>query len=272
MLTATPLEGGARGAVVAHTDISRRRALEQQEHRRREVMAHSSRLHAVGILASSLVHELTQPLSAATFYIGAAVSMARDNGSDEGLIEVLDGVDAQIRRAGDIVHRLREFMRRRETNLGVVQLDEVIGRALEFVHSLALDKKVQVEVDLRSKVRPVKADPVQVEQVLVNLLCNAIQAVDAGDGQRRLVRVTVVERPEAAEVTVSDTGPGIPPERMERIFDVFETDKPGGMGMGLPISREIVEAHGGRLWAEPDAVGGATFRFNLPLDHEESAP
>lgn len=270
MLTATPLAGEARGAVVAHTDISRRHALEQQERRRREVMAQSARLHAVGILASSLVHELTQPLSAATFYIGAAMSMARRRGSEGDLPEVLQGIDAQIRRAGEIVHRLREFMRRRETNLGVVRLEEVIGQAMEFVKSLAADKKVRLVLDPGLPGPAVKADPMQVEQVIVNLLCNAIQAVDAGKSERREVRVAVSARSGAAEVTVSDTGPGVPPERAERIFDVFETDKQGGMGMGLPICREIVEAHGGKLWAEADTREGAVFRFTLPIHPEEN--
>lgn len=270
LLAATPLEGGSRGAVVVHTDISRRKALERQDRRRREVMAHSARLHAVGILASSLVHELTQPLSAATFYIGAAVAMAREKGRDGDQIEVLDGVDAQIRRAGEIVHRLREFMRRRETNLGVVRLEEVIGHAMEFVHSLALDKRVQVFLDSGPGARPVTADAVQIEQVLVNLLCNAIQAVDVAGAEVREVRVRVSERAGTALVTVSDTGAGVPAARVERIFDVFETDKQGGMGMGLPISREIVEAHGGRLWAEADTRQGAVFRFTLPLHPEDS--
>lgn len=271
MLTATPLAGEARGAVVAHTDISRRHALEQQERRRREVMAQSARLHAVGILASSLVHELTQPLSAATFYIGAALSMAKEGGSEGDLSEVLLGVDAQIRRAGEIVHRLREFMRRRETNLGVVLLEEVIGQAMEFVNSLAADRKVHLVLEPGAPGPAVKADPMQVEQVIVNLLCNAIQAVDTKASKPREVRVAVGSRPGAAVVTVSDTGPGVPPERVERIFDVFETDKPGGMGMGLPISREIVEAHGGKLWAEADAKGGAVFRFTLPIHPEDNA-
>ena len=265
-LTVVPLGGGMEGAVVVRDEISARKLAETQARRSRESAAQAARVNAVGILAASLIHELTQPLSAASFFSGTAASLLEQGGEDrDKLGKVLLGVDSQIKRAAEILHRLREFLRRRDMHLRRVAIDEVVVQATALVRWFAADKKVQVQFERPAPDLFVEADALQLEQVLVNLICNSIQAIDQAGTPRREVSISVDPRPGEVQVTVGDTGPGVPSDAHERMFDIFASTKDSGLGMGLAISRDIVEAHGGKLWAEAKVSEGALFHFTLPL-------
>jgi C4-dicarboxylate-specific signal transduction histidine kinase len=273
----TPLGEAMEGAVVVHFDVSARKQAENQARQARECAAQAARVSAVGVLAASLVHELTQPLSAAGFYSGTAVALlgqGRGRGQispdrdKDRLQAALDGVDAQIQRATDIVQRLRGFLRQREMRLEPVPIEEVVAGATGLVQWFAADRKVRLRFARPERCPVVVGDAIQLEQVLVNLVCNSIQAIDAADMPHREVSIGLEQRPSEVEVTVRDTGPGVAPGDHERLFDIFASTKDVGLGLGLSISREIVEAHGGRLWSDSSADAGAVFHFTLPLPGE----
>ncbi len=260
------LEGPSKGAVVAYLDITERHIGEEQARRARGALARVDRLNAVGILASSLIHELLQPLSSASFYCSAAKQLAEGPAADpKRLVDVLHRIDAQVRRAGDIMERLRAFLRGRAMNKVPIALEQVLKRAFELVLWFAADHRVELQLHAPEHIPPIQGDPVQIEQILVNVICNAIQAIDVGDCAQRDVSLEVVRGSNEIEVIVRDTGPGLPPGRHETIFDIFESINDSGLGLGLPISRAIAEAHGGRLWAEPSSSTGAVFHLTLPI-------
>ena len=212
-----------------------------------------------------MVHELTQPLSAASFYAGTAVALlSQGHATPDRLGPALGGVEAQIQRATEIVQRLRGFLRQREMRLEPVPIHEVVAGAAGLVQWFAADRKVRLRLPRLKRGPTVLADAVQLEQVLVNLVCNGIQAIDAANRAQREVAIEVQERPSEVEVRVQDTGPGVSARDHNRLFDIFASTKDGGLGLGLSISREIVEAHGGRLWCAPDATEGASFHFTVP--------
>ncbi|TVP78522.1 ATP-binding protein [Thioalkalivibrio sp.] len=271
LMSVTPLGLEFGGVVVVHMDISERVRNEQESRRRREEVAHASRLSSVTVLAASLVHELSQPLAAAQLYAEAAVVLGQQEPLNQmQLLSVVGDMRGQVDRATQIVDGLRRFMRRGESKKESSRLEERIHEAVTLVAPLARRKRVRLKLDLVSEPVIVRANALQIEQVLVNLLCNAIEAMDLADSPVRNIRVGLERLPEQAQVTVADTGPGLDPEWGPRIFEVLETRKESGMGMGLAISRTIVEAHGGRIWVESGS-GGTVLCFTLPL-HQESNP
>jgi signal transduction histidine kinase len=265
-LTAAPLDGSLGGAVVIHFDISERRRAEGEARRVRDAAAQVARANAVGNLASSLVHELAQPLSAASFFSGTGIALLERDGADrEKLGRVLAGVDSQVRRAAEILQRLRDFLRKREMRMERAQIDEVVAGSMVLAQWMAAEKKVRLTYAQPAPGLAVRVDALQIEQVLFNLICNAVQAIDRAGAARREVSIALARRPRELEVTVHDTGPGIPIGLYDRLFELFVTAEGPGLGMGLAIGRDIVEAHGGRLWAEPPAGPGAVFHFTLPV-------
>lgn len=266
LMRVLPLEGELKGAVVAYLDITERHLTEEQARRARDALARVARLNAVGILASSLIHELLQPLSSASFYCSAAAQLADGPAADlKRLIDVIGRIDTQVHRAGDIMERLRAFLRGRQMNKVPISLEQVLKRAFDLVLWFASDHKVQLRLNAPEQLPSLQSDPVQIEQVLVNLVCNAVQAIDAGDCTRREVSLEVIAGTKEVELIVRDSGPGLPSGRHERIFDIFESTNDAGLGLGLAISRAIAEAHGGRLWAEPSPDTGAVFHLTLPV-------
>lgn len=272
LMRVVPLDGVLDGAVVAHFDITERRLAEEQTRRARDALAQVARLNAVGILASSLIHELLQPLSAAAFFCSAASQLADGPAADpERLIGVIQRIDGQVQRASDIMERLRAFLRGRQMLKVAVPLERILARACELVSWFASDHKIQLQRAVTTDLPDIIADPVQVEQVLVNLLCNAVQAIERADSVRREIVIEVLAHPLEIELIVRDTGPGLEPGRSESVFDIFESTNNSSLGLGLAISRAIAEAHGGRLWADPASAKGATFHFTLPLDRAAAA-
>lgn len=275
LMRAFPLQGEQEGAVVTYLDITERHLAEEEARRARDALAQVARLNAVGVLASSLIHELLQPLSSASFYCSAAGQLAEGPAANpERLVEVIRRIDDQVHRAGDIMERLRAFLRGRKMHRVQVPVDQVLKRALDLVRWFATDRQVKLDLIAPEGLPEIESDPVQIEQVLVNLICNAVQAIDTAGCARREVRIEVVPCQGEIEFVVRDTGPGLPPGRHAAIFDIFESSNDSGLGLGLAISRAIAEDHGGRLWAEPTPPEGAVFHLTLPTawDDEPSDP
>jgi two-component system, LuxR family, sensor kinase FixL len=227
-------------------------------------LTHVSRLTEMGQMVSALAHEINQPLTAATNYLEAArrVLARGDASAVERAAGVLENVSAQVVRAAQIIHRLREFVRKGEGE----RLLTPIGRLVEEASALALigtrNSGAKVDFRIAPEVPELAVDKIQIEQVVVNLVRNAIEAMDGG--ARQELTVSAAPAGGGIEISVADTGPGIAPEIAEQLFQPFVTTKPHGMGVGLSICRSIVEAHGGILIAESNPVGGAIFRFTLP--------
>jgi two-component system, LuxR family, sensor kinase FixL len=273
----------ARYLAVVRERLRAEAALRASEARLRELQAellHVSRLSAAGEMAAALAHELNQPLTAAASAVQAArrtLASASPEGLDGQPPEVREAMDLaaeQARRAGQIVRRLRDFVARGEADPRLESLPRLVEEAAALALVGAKERRVAVALRIEPGLPPVLADRVQVQQVLFNLMRNALEAMDDGQGpargggeaprRRELVVAAGPAGAGSVEVAVVDTGPGLAPEVAGRLFEPFVSTKPEGMGVGLSICRSIVEAHGGRLWAEPNPGGGTVFRFTLP--------
>jgi signal transduction histidine kinase len=233
----------------------------------------SLRLAAAGEMASALAHELNQPLSAIGTYLRSCAILLREPAANrERIGETIAKVQQEAERASDVVRRLRDFFRAGMTSLEMVDLGQLVTEAGVQLGGRLKRHGVTLSVAAAEGLPRALVDRVQIGVVARNLLANAIDAISAaGDAAGRIeVRV---EAPDAAMllITVTDTGAGVPREAHEALFDLFHSTKSEGMGLGLAISRAIIEAHGGRLWAESRARGGV-FRFTLPAEHAEPAP
>lgn len=250
-------------------DLTERQDTESRLQELQRELVHMSRLTAMGEMASTLAHELNQPLAAIANYLkGVRRLLARPDGAQSAVIsDAVDKAAGQALRAGDIVRRLRDFVARGETERRV----ESIVKLVEEASALALvgtkEQGILVRTQYDLDVDLVLADKVQVQQVLLNLMRNAVEAM-AGSPRRDLLLSTAAAD-SMAVVNVADTGPGIDAEMTAQLFQPFVTTKPHGMGVGLSISRTIVEAHGGRIWTEPNPGGGTIFRFTLPRVSDE---
>jgi two-component system sensor kinase FixL len=245
-------------------DLSEKQAIEARLSELQAELIHVSRLSAMGTMASTLAHELNQPLTAIASYGEAAEAVMKSGGEldREMLGEVLGEMAAQALRAGGVVRRLREFVTRGELTKSVEDLTKLIEdtAALALVGSRESD--VRTEFRLDPDARSVLVDRVQIQQVLINLIRNAIEAMQGLSDKRLLIGTRSVDEM-TVEVTVSDTGPGIAPAIRERMFEAFNTSKDSGMGLGLSICRTIVEAHGGKISASDRRDGGSVFCFTL---------
>ena len=252
-------------------DVSKRRQAEIQARQRLEELAHASRLADLGELTSSIAHEINQPLAAIVSFADACLRMLRSGtGSPEVLRGALEQISQQGERAGNIVHNLRQFVRKGEATRTQVDVNAVIREVLGLLSHDIRQRLVELDLELDETLPEVPADRVQVGQVTLNLVRNALDALPAeGEGARRIDIRSRRSGERFIEVAVSDSGIGLPAEAPQRVFETFFTTKADGMGIGLSICRSLVEAHGGRLTAESNEEAGATFRFTLPLHAEE---
>ena len=253
----------ARGVV---RDVTSQRQAEEEVNELRQKLAHAGRVTMLGQLASALAHELSQPLSAIQHNVETAQILLGRNPVDMSLLrEIIDDVLRDDRRAADVLQRLRTWLKQGRINMEVVRVHELAQDVVALVRADATTKHIAIDIAVPGTLPPVRADRVHLSQVLLNLIMNAIEAVNAGEGLQRRVSIEAhVDEDRCCEISVTDTGPGIPPDQLDRIFEPFVTAKANGMGIGLSISRSIVEAHGGRLWAE-NGARGATFHFTVPL-------
>ncbi|MBV8592943.1 MAG: sensor histidine kinase, partial [Caulobacteraceae bacterium] len=210
----------------------------------------------------ALAHELNQPLSAIGNYINGLRRMT-PTADRQTIQDGLDKASAQVLRAGEIIRRLRDFVQKGETDRRIESLSKLVEEASALALVGAREADIHVSIRLDPEIDRILADRVQIQQVLLNLIRNAVDAMP-GSAHRRL---TIASRPAAddmVEISVADTGPGLVQEVLEKLFQPFVTTKAQGMGVGLSICRTIVEAHGGRIWTEPNTPHGAIFRFTLP--------
>jgi two-component system sensor kinase FixL len=255
-------------------DLSERQQTEARLQELQSELVHISRLTAMGEMASALAHELNQPLSAIANYLRGSFRLLANRTDPESvrLKEALDKAADQALRAGEIIRRLRDFVARGETEMQVESLTKLVEEASALALVGAKQFGVRVRFDLDQRADRIFADKVQVQQVLLNLMRNAIEAmVEAGSPRREIALASSVANGEMVEATVADTGPGIAPEISAQLFQPFTTTKRAGMGVGLSISRTIIEAHGGELWVEPNAGGGSVFHFTLRAAAKEDA-
>jgi two-component system sensor kinase FixL len=247
-------------------DLTERRDTQRQLKELQEELIHVARVSAMGTMASTLAHELNQPITAVANYVQGVRTLLGDAGSDPDTMamieEALDGAYSEALRAGQIVRRLRAFVARGETEKTIEPLLPLISETGGFAALDARQQNIDVTFDLDPEASPVLVDRVQIQQVLLNLLRNAIEAM-VDSPNRELVVTTRNEGEDMVRVTVSDTGPGIDPGFRDQLFTAFTTTKAEGMGLGLSICRTIVEANGGRIWMEPRPAGGTNFHFTL---------
>lgn len=246
-------------------DVTQVKQEKELMEKRKDEMAHLLRVHAMGEMASEIAHELKQPLCAIVNYANGIARQLK-NGEAPGA-HVSEGVTKIVNeglRAGELIRHIRDFVTNRDWHVETVDLKVLVERAAELTE-VGNGRRVQIKIEADPVLQPVIVDPMQIEQVLINLLRNAAEALGVTDTGRGtvLVKISPVSGGEV-EVAVVDAGPGLSADSGEKIFDPFVTTKPSGMGMGLAISRRIIEAHGGRIWAESNMEGGATFRFTVP--------
>jgi len=245
-------------------DLTERQQTQQRLHDLQSELIFMSRFTALGEMASTLAHELNQPLTAATSYLNGARRLL-ESGKPSDIATARGAIDSaaeQALRAGQIIKRLREFVARGESDRRPEDLRKLIEEASALALVGVRETGVHVSFDFHTAIGSVMADRIQIQQVILNLMRNALEALQEVD-RRELEIATRQIDPETVEITVRDTGPGIAPEIAEKLFQPFMTTKPQGMGVGLSISRTIVEAHGGRLWAEPNPEGGTIFYLTL---------
>jgi two-component system sensor kinase FixL len=234
-------------------------------------LVHVSRLSAMGEMASALAHELNQPLAAISNYMKGSRRLLTAS-SDPNRVKIesaLDRAAEQAIRAGQIIRRLRDFVARGESEKRIESLSKLIEEAGALGLAGAREQGVQLRFSLDPQHDLVLVDRVQIQQVLVNLFRNALEAM-AHSSQRQLIASNAPLADDMIEIVVSDTGSGFGDDVQQNLFQTFFTTKETGMGVGLSISRSIIEAHGGKMWAEGNAAGGATFRFTLPAASSES--
>ncbi|WP_426163317.1 PAS domain-containing sensor histidine kinase [Sandarakinorhabdus sp. DWP1-3-1] len=227
-------------------------------------LSHMSRITAMGSLASALAHELNQPLTAIANYMeGARDLLDRPDAESLAMVrEALDEAAAQSIRAGQIVRRLRDFIARGDSEKHVESLRKLVTEASALALTGTGTSLVDVAVRLDSVADLVLVDRIQIQQVMLNLIRNAVEAMQRSPRRRIDIRSIATDN-ETVTVIVADSGPGLAPDIQRHLFEPFHTSKEQGMGLGLSISRSIIEAHGGRIWAEPADIGGAAFHFTL---------
>ncbi len=218
-------------------------------------------------MAAGIAHELNQPLAAIVSRAEACSIRLRSSNTDADRIRHnLQAVVAEAERAGKIIRRLRDLARRRKSVRSTVDLNELVREAAALTASEMTLCGVRIQLELCESLEPISADSIQIGQVVLNLLRNAIDALGSVDDQECLVTITTLPSADrSVEVSVHDTGPGISSEDFGRVFESFFSTKSEGIGIGLAISRSIIEAHGGRLWIDPAVERGTTFRFRIPV-------
>jgi PAS domain S-box-containing protein len=250
----------------AATDITDRKRAEQERERLHQLeadLAHINRVSMMGELAASLAHEIKQPIGAAVTNADACLRLLdRDQPDVPEAREAAVEMARDARRAADIIDRVRALYGKGSSHQEIVDVNEVIGEMVAMLQNEATRYSVTIHANLAESLPKVTADRVQLQQVLMNLMLNGIEAIGDTSGELRI-------KSELADdnqllISVTDTGVGLPAETVDQIFDAFFTTKSQGTGLGLAISRSIVESHGGRLWASANSERGATFQFTLP--------
>jgi hypothetical protein len=258
-------ESGKEGVAFV-LDLTERKRAEEAHRELESELAHMNRLSVMGELAASLAHEITQPIASARNNARAALNFLDRQPPDlDEVREALDSVVGDADRAGAIIGRIRDQMKKAPLRKDRFDLNEAINEVIVLARGEITKNGVSVDTHLTEGALSVQGDRVQLQQVVLNLVMNAVEAMGSvQEGPRELSISTEQTQANGVLVAVRDSGPGIDPENIERVFEAFYTTKSSGVGMGLSICRSIIDAHGGRMWAEANEPRGAVFQFTLP--------
>jgi PAS domain S-box-containing protein len=272
LVGAALFEGRLEEGVAFVLDLTARKRAEEALHQAQAALAHVTRVTTMGELTASIAHEVNQPLAGVTTNANAGLRwLAREPPDLEEARACLQRIIRDGQRADEVIARMRAFARKAAPQTARLALNDVIAEVLALVDGELRRHGVALHTDLAADLPPVRADRVQLQQVLLNLLLNGIEAMrGVTERPRALVVRSRKDGAEGVLVAVQDAGTGIAPQDLERVFTPFYTTKPAGLGLGLAISRSIIEAHGGRLWATSNDGPGATFQFTLPAGRERA--
>ncbi len=267
--SSTPMldhKGSVIGSVVVYRDVSERKLADEEKLQHRQQIAHMARLNTMGEMASGIAHELNQPLTAIATNSYACIQLIESGGmNQEKLVDTLETIGFQAEHSGEVIKQLRQFVRKEQPKLSMININDLIDETLLFIEYEARKSQVIIVKKMDNKLYKVLAQPIQIEQVLLNLLKNSIEALnDVNVAHRKLTIKTEIAGDNAVVVTVQDNGQGIDDTIKEGLFDPFITSKENGLGLGLSISQGIIEAHHGNLYLHSSSSDGTEFRFTLP--------
>lgn len=271
MIGAATFEESTQQGVAFVLDLTESKRAEAEAGRMQLELAHANRVATMGQLTASIAHEVKQPICAAITNAEAALNWLR-GGNLEMAQQAIARNIRNCNRASDVVNRIRGLVKKAPEHATAVDLNEAIRDVIELTHGEAIKYGVPVRTALAERLPCVVGDRVQLQQVILNLMINAFEAMSGAAGTHELLIGTATDASGGIQVSIQDTGPGIPSEAIERLFDPFYTSKPGGLGMGLSICRSIVETHDGRLWADNATPCGAVFKFVLPPGDAAAVP
>lgn len=254
-------------------DITERKQAQEEAQRHQLESAHYMRLSLMGEMAAGMAHELNQPLAALISYCGTAHSILSELPSIPGeIVDMLDRATEQAHRASEIISHIRHFVSKSDTRKGTVDIDRLINEMSDFLEWELRNSKVNIILNLNAKGRRISANSVQIEQVLLNLIRNSLEAIrNARISNGQLTLETGLNADHSIAITVTDNGPGIAPDMRDRLFEPFQTSKESGMGMGLSIGRSIIQAHKGRIWLNEFKKNGTSFCIELPVMEEHES-
>jgi PAS domain S-box-containing protein len=249
----------------ADTDVTERKQIESEAYHARREMLRMERLSRMGELVASLAHELNQPLAAILSSAQAALRFLQSTTPDLDLFRsILKNIVQDDKRAAGVITSLRSLLKKEEREKELLDINEVLWEALTLFRSEAIIRNIEIKTGFDSRLPPVSADKIQLQQVLLNLVMNAAEAMSEMPSQQRRILLRTQATDHGIQVTVRDFGPGINVAKLNDIWQPFFTTKATGLGMGLSVSGSIIRAHGGRIWAENNPDGGATFVFEIP--------
>ena len=259
-------DGELVGSVVTFLDITERERIAEALRNQQAELTHAARLSTLGEMAAGLAHELNQPLTAiAAFAEGAMLRLDRGKLRESETAPVFSRIAADAKRAGEVIRRLRDFVQRRESQRRQLDVNRLVREVYQFVESETKQQDIAILFELEPDLPTIKADPIQIQQVLLNLIRNASDALVQNDSaDRRIAISSHKKRPGRVEIAVGDSGPGISDSDAEQVFEPFFTSKTDGVGIGLGICQNIIEAHGGKMWLGRSPLGGARVFFDLP--------
>ena len=257
--------GSVEEIVGALMDVTEARKAQEALSDAQTQLAHASRVATLGEMSASIAHEVNQPLAAITANAGAAVRwLTREAPDVDEALDAVTQIIGEAERAGGVIQRIRALFRKSEPEMSRLDINSLIDEVVTLVRNEALSRRVTLRLECASGLPAVYGDRIQLQQVIINLVVNGIQAMATVTDRARTLLIRT-HRYDADEVLVAvqDVGIGVGPEDFDRLFNAFYTTKPDGMGMGLSISRSIIEAHGGRIWAIRDDGPGMTFQFTV---------
>ncbi len=255
--------GGEYGAEAEE----RLRRTQEEAREMRERLAHVARISTLGEMATGIAHEINQPLAAVATYAQACGRMIRARTADDvELLQTLDRISHEALRAGAIINKLKDLVRRRESSQVPCDLNSLVRDVAGLASVDAQHNGLELRLSLADDLRPVVVDPVQIQQVVLNLVRNGIESMEGCSGEYVVMLRTRDAGEDGVSCAVVDHGVGLDKEQEEELFAPFYSTKESGMGMGLSISRTIIQAHGGRLWFTPNPDCGTTFQFTLPVE------